>query len=89
MNNMIKLETITWHELIWQVKALRLVPGQRVGNHRKGGIVDVDGEVIARGDVKLSSVNGDDKQKRQYLMSYGPPIQIDVDQGLATIFSPR
>lgn len=66
------------------------MPGQRVGNPRKGGIVDADGEAIARGDANLSSLNGDEKQKlKQYLMSYGPPIQIDVDQGLATIFSPR
>ncbi|KAF3320967.1 sphingosine kinase 1-like isoform X1 [Carex littledalei] len=64
-----------------KVKAFRLAPGQRVGNPRKGGIIDVDGEVIARGD---------DKQKRkQYLMSYGPPIHITIDQGLATIFCPR
>lgn len=76
--------------MTWQVKAFRLSPGQRVGNPRKGGIIDVDGEVIARGDVKLSSLNGDDKQKqKQYLMSYGPTIYITIDQGLATIFCPN
>ncbi|KAJ4760916.1 Sphingosine kinase 1 [Rhynchospora pubera] len=73
-----------------KVKAFQLVPGQRVGNPKKGGIVDVDGEVIARGDVNFSLHDADVKQKqKQYLMSYGPSIQISVDQGLATIFSPR
>ncbi|XP_038987700.1 sphingosine kinase 1-like isoform X1 [Phoenix dactylifera] len=66
-----------------KVKAFRLKPGQRVGNPTKGGIVDSDGEVIAMGD----RVNGGIQQ--EYRMSYGPPLQLTVDQGLATIFSPR
>ncbi|XP_038981684.1 sphingosine kinase 1 isoform X2 [Phoenix dactylifera] len=66
-----------------KVKAFRLEPGQRVGRPSKGGIVDSDGEVIARGD----RVNNGNQQEN--LMSYGPPIQMTVDTGLATIFSPR
>ncbi|XP_010905064.1 sphingosine kinase 1 isoform X1 [Elaeis guineensis] len=66
-----------------KVKAFRLEPGQRVGNPSKGGIVDSDGEVIARGD------RANDAKHQDNLMSYGPPIQMTVDPGLATIFSPR
>ncbi|KAG8099666.1 hypothetical protein GUJ93_ZPchr0013g34700 [Zizania palustris] len=61
----------------FKVKALRIEPGMRVGGGGKGGIIDSDGEVIARGD------------EVDHLMAYGPPIQLTVDQGLATIFSPR
>ncbi|XP_042373310.1 sphingosine kinase 2-like [Zingiber officinale] len=67
-----------------KVKAFRLEPGKRVGHPTKGGIVDSDGEVIARGDYS----DCDSKQENN-LMSYGPPIQMTVDKGLATIFSPR
>ncbi|XP_072988577.1 sphingosine kinase 2-like isoform X2 [Typha latifolia] len=66
-----------------KVKAFRLEPGQRVGSTNKGGIIDSDGEVIARGD----GCHGGNQQGN--LMAYGPPIQMTVDQGLATIFSPR
>ncbi|XP_072956842.1 sphingosine kinase 2-like isoform X2 [Typha angustifolia] len=65
-----------------KVKAFRLEPGQRVGSTNKGGIIDSDGEVIARGD----GCHGGNQQGN--LMAYGPPIQMTVDQGLATIFSP-
>ncbi|XP_020591739.1 sphingosine kinase 1-like [Phalaenopsis equestris] len=66
-----------------KVKAFKLVPGNRVGDPRKGGIVDVDGEVVALGEgIDLCGQEG-------YLMSYGPPIQLTVDNGLATVFSPR
>uniref|UniRef100_A0A0E0LM81 DAGKc domain-containing protein n=1 Tax=Oryza punctata TaxID=4537 RepID=A0A0E0LM81_ORYPU len=67
----------------FKVKALRIEPGMRVGSSTKGGIIDSDGEVIARGD---GSHTGDEIE---HLMAYGPPIQLTVDQGLATIFSPR
>uniref|UniRef100_A0A0D9X0C2 DAGKc domain-containing protein n=1 Tax=Leersia perrieri TaxID=77586 RepID=A0A0D9X0C2_9ORYZ len=67
----------------FKVKALRIEPGMRVGSSNKGGIIDSDGEVIARGD---GSHSGDEIE---HLMAYGPPIQLTVDQGLATIFSPR
>ncbi|WOL07715.1 sphingosine kinase 2 [Canna indica] len=67
-----------------KVKAFRLEPGKRVGNPTKGGIVDSDGEVIARGDHVFNHNN-----KQENLMAYGPPIQMTVDQGLANIFSPR
>lgn len=66
-----------------QVKAFRLKPGQRVGNPCKGGIVDSDGEVIARGDRVKDGI------QQENLMSYGPLFQMTVDQGLATIFSPK
>nr|CAD1841188.1 unnamed protein product [Ananas comosus var. bracteatus] len=65
-----------------KVKAFRLEPGRRVGNPDKGGIVDSDGEVIARGD------RFHDRSQHENLMAYGPPIQMTVDRGLATIFSP-
>ncbi|KAF8664483.1 hypothetical protein HU200_054658 [Digitaria exilis] len=61
----------------FKVKAIRIEPGLRVGRNAKGGIIDSDGEVIARAD------------EPEHLMAYGPPIQLTVDQGLATIFSPR
>jgi hypothetical protein len=69
-----------------QVKAIRIEPGLRVGSSTEGGIIDSDGEVIARGDESDSRA-GDDEPG--HLMAYGPPIQLTVDQGLATIFSPR
>lgn len=70
-------------ELLLQVKAFKLVPGNRVGDSTKGGIVDVDGEVVARGEgVDLCG-------QEEFLMAYGPLIQLTVDKGLATVFSPR
>lgn len=69
-----------------QVKAIRIEPGLRVGSSTKGGIIDSDGEVLARGDDGSHSRAGDEPG---HLMAYGPPIQLTVDQGLATIFSPR
>lgn len=69
--------------LLFQVKAFRLVPGNRVDNPRKGGIIDVDGEVIARGEETYKH------GKQADLMTYGPPIQLIVDKGLATIFTPK
>ncbi|ONM24348.1 Sphingosine kinase 1 [Zea mays] len=70
----------------FKVKAIRIEPGLRVGSSTEGGIIDSDGEVIARGDESDSRA-GDDEPG--HLMAYGPPIQLTVDQGLATIFSPR
>ncbi|KAG0497117.1 hypothetical protein HPP92_001808 [Vanilla planifolia] len=65
-----------------KVKAFKLFPGNRVDEPKKGGIVDVDGEVIARGEGTYAS--GQDAD----LMAYGPPIEVTVDQGLAMVFSP-
>ncbi|TVU38410.1 hypothetical protein EJB05_11778 [Eragrostis curvula] len=70
------------HVEYFKVKAIRIEPGLRVGSG-KGGIIDSDGEVLARGDGSRA----DDEP--EHLMSYGPPIQLTVDRGLATIFSPR
>nr|TKW35302.1 hypothetical protein SEVIR_2G364000v2 [Setaria viridis] len=67
----------------FKVKAIQIEPGLRVGSSNKGGIIDSDGEVIARGD---GSRGGGEPE---HLMAYGPPIQLTVDRGLATIFSPR
>uniref|UniRef100_A0A453BAB4 YegS/DAGK C-terminal domain-containing protein n=1 Tax=Aegilops tauschii subsp. strangulata TaxID=200361 RepID=A0A453BAB4_AEGTS len=67
----------------FKVKALRIEPGLRVGSSTIGGIIDSDGEVLARGDRSQT------KEEPEHLMAYGPPIQLMVDQGLATIFSPR
>lgn len=63
-----------------QVKAFRLEPGQRVGEPSKGGIIDSDGEVLARGE-------GTYMCGQSSLMAYDP-IQMTVDKGLATMFSP-
>ncbi|KAF0906003.1 hypothetical protein E2562_009021 [Oryza meyeriana var. granulata] len=54
----------------FKVKALRIEPGMRVGSSSKGGIIDSDGEVIARGD---GAHTGDEIE---HLMTYGPPIQL-------------
>ncbi|KAF9614122.1 hypothetical protein IFM89_015384 [Coptis chinensis] len=64
-----------------KVKAFILEPGHRVGDPSKGGIIDSDGEVLARGE-------GAYKCEVKDLMTYGP-MKITVDQGLATLFCPR
>ncbi|KAK9082172.1 hypothetical protein Syun_031621 [Stephania yunnanensis] len=56
-----------------QVKAFILEPGQCVGDPSRGGIIDSDGEVLARGE-------GTYKYGKNDLMKYGP-VQITVDQG--------
>ncbi|KAJ1691681.1 hypothetical protein LUZ63_015836 [Rhynchospora breviuscula] len=61
-----------------KVKALKLEPGQRVGDPTMGGIIDMDGEVIARGD---DGINHDPNW-----MDYGTPFLMEVDEGLATLF---
>ncbi|XP_073302505.1 sphingosine kinase 1-like isoform X2 [Primulina huaijiensis] len=65
----------------FKVKAFVLQPGPRTNNPDKAGIIDVDGEVLARG-------KGAYKCNEETLMSYGKII-IKVDQGLATLFSPN
>ncbi|XP_075523171.1 sphingosine kinase 2-like isoform X3 [Primulina tabacum] len=64
-----------------KVKAFVLQPGPRTDNPDKAGIIDVDGEVLARG-------KGTYKCNEETLMSYDK-IVIKVDQGLATLFSPN
>uniref|UniRef100_A0A0C9QN40 sphingosine kinase n=1 Tax=Wollemia nobilis TaxID=56998 RepID=A0A0C9QN40_9CONI len=64
-----------------KVKAFRLTPGGRTGSSVQGGIIDVDGEVLAMGKGSFGNSDG-------HLMSYGPPIQVTVEKGLATIFCP-
>ncbi|MQL96688.1 hypothetical protein Taro_029368 [Colocasia esculenta] len=66
-----------------KVRAFRLEPGQRVNNPSKGGIIDSDGEVIARGRGTYRCREKGDR------MAYGPPLEMTVDKGLATLFSPR
>ncbi|XVE87943.1 hypothetical protein DITRI_Ditri19aG0029200 [Diplodiscus trichospermus] len=63
-----------------KVKAFVLEPGPRVEDPMKEGIIDSDGEVIARGNVIYK---GDEKA----LMAYNK-LQVTVDQGLATVFAP-
>ncbi|KAL5730053.1 sphingosine kinase [Ranunculus cassubicifolius] len=63
-----------------KVKALILEPGHRADDPSKGGIIDSDGEVLARG-------KGTYKCEANDLMSYGP-MNISVDRGLATLFCP-
>nr|XP_017221217.1 PREDICTED: sphingosine kinase 2-like isoform X4 [Daucus carota subsp. sativus] len=66
--------------LYLKVKAFILEPGSRTADPSREGIIDSDGEVLARG-------KGAYKCKQKSLMTYGK-LQITVDQGLATLFSP-
>ncbi|CAI0468390.1 unnamed protein product [Linum tenue] len=68
------------HVMYLKVKAFILEPGQRVKEPNVGGIIDVDGEVLARG-------NGTYKCEEETLMAYDE-LLITVNQGLATVFSP-
>ncbi|KAK7302698.1 hypothetical protein RJT34_13594 [Clitoria ternatea] len=63
-----------------KVKAFSLQPGPRLEDKRKEGIIDSDGEVLARG-------KGTYKCEQKTLMAYDK-LQITVDQGLATLFTP-
>ncbi|KAL2244832.1 UNVERIFIED_CONTAM: Sphingosine kinase 1 [Sesamum indicum] len=69
------------HVSYLKVKAFILQPGTRTDDPTKGGIIDVDGEVLARG-------RGAYKWEEKSLMSYGK-LLIKVDQGLATLFAPN
>lgn len=62
------------------MKAFVLEPGSRIDDATKEGIIDVDGEVLARGKTTY-------KSDQKALMAYDK-IQISVDQGLATLFTP-
>ena len=57
-----------------------LEPGPRVEDLTKGGIIDSDGEVLAKGNITY-------KCDQKALMAYNK-LQITVDQGLATLFAP-
>ncbi|KAI9108522.1 hypothetical protein K1719_020406 [Acacia pycnantha] len=63
-----------------KVKALFLEPGPRLEEQEKGGIIDVDGEVLARG-------KGTYECDKKTLMTYDQ-LQVTVEQGLATLFAP-
>lgn len=63
-----------------KVKAFILEPGRQSNDPDKEGIIDVDGEVLARG---IGTYKFGEKQ----LMAYDK-LRISVDQGLATLFSP-
>lgn len=63
------------------MKAFRLEPGNQVKEPENGGIIDSDGEVLARG--KGTYMYGQQKD----IMEYNS-IEMRVDKGLATIFSP-
>lgn len=78
----LSLNSIHFTLSLWQiqVKAFVLEPGPRTEDPTKGGIIDSDGEVLARG-------NGTYKCDQKALMAYDN-LQIAVDQGLATVFSP-
>lgn len=62
------------------MKAFILEPGSQTQDPTKEGIIDSDGEVLARG-------KGTYKCDQKSLMAYDK-LQITVDQGLATLFSP-
>ncbi|XP_072149842.1 sphingosine kinase 2 isoform X2 [Setaria viridis] len=66
-----------------KVRSFKLSPGPLVGNPKKGGIIDVDGEVIARGEGTYG------RSQHQDVMAYGPPIQLTVHQALATVYCPN
>ncbi|KAM0012139.1 putative sphingosine kinase [Helianthus debilis subsp. tardiflorus] len=68
------------HVLYIKVKAVILEPGSRTGDSTKEGIIDSDGEVLARG-------KGTYKCHLNSLMRYDK-LQIVLDQGLATLFTP-
>ncbi|XP_057739198.1 sphingosine kinase 1-like [Arachis stenosperma] len=63
-----------------KVKAFVLEPGPRTKKPEKEGIIDSDGEVLARG-------KGTYKCDQKGLMAYDK-LEITVDQGLATLFTP-
>ncbi|XP_027332102.1 sphingosine kinase 1-like isoform X2 [Abrus precatorius] len=63
-----------------KVKAFSLQPGPRTKDQEKEGIIDSDGEVLARG-------KGTYKCEQKALMNYDK-LQITVDQGLASLFTP-
>nr|GEW59425.1 sphingosine kinase 2-like isoform X1 [Tanacetum cinerariifolium] len=63
-----------------KVKAVILEPGTRTDKSMKEGIIDSDGEVLARG-------KGTYKSDLKSLMVYDK-LQVVVDQGLATLFTP-
>ncbi|KAL9456159.1 hypothetical protein AB3S75_005392 [Citrus x aurantiifolia] len=63
-----------------KVKAFILEPGALTQEPNREGIIDCDGEVLARG-------KGTYQCDQKSLMSYDK-LQITVDQGLATLFSP-
>ncbi|KAK6149852.1 hypothetical protein DH2020_017377 [Rehmannia glutinosa] len=69
------------HVSYLKVKAFVLQPGSRIDDPTKAGIIDVDGEVLARG-------KGAYKCEEKTLMSYDK-LLIKVDQGLATLFAPK
>lgn len=64
-----------------KVKAFRLDPAGQYGSDTQGGYIDVDGEILARGRGSVGDASND-------LMAYGPPVEVTVEQGLATIFCP-
>ncbi|XP_024519675.1 sphingosine kinase 2 [Selaginella moellendorffii] len=64
-----------------KVKAFQIAPGGRVGSRIQGGYIDVDGEVVTRGWGAVGDGKGDP-------MSYGPTIEVCVEQGLATLYCP-
>ncbi|KAL9274521.1 Sphingosine kinase 1-like protein [Drosera capensis] len=68
------------HVVYLKVKSFILEPGPRTEDSTKGGIIDVDGEVLARG-------SGTYKCEQETLMSYDK-LQISVHEGLASLFSP-
>lgn len=68
------------HVLYFKVKAFVLEPGSRAEDPSKDGIIDVDGEVLARGRRTYQC-------GEKTLMAYDK-LHIGVDQGLATIFTP-
>jgi sphingosine kinase len=62
------------------VKAFSLEPGTRTKDLEKEGIIDSDGEVLTRGRRTY-------KCEQKALMAYDK-LQITVDKGLATLFTP-
>ncbi|KAL5579324.1 hypothetical protein UlMin_011766 [Ulmus minor] len=66
--------------MYFKVKSFILEPGTRKGEPTKEGIIDSDGEVLARG-------KGTYKCEQKTLMAYDK-LQLTVDQGLVTLFTP-
>ncbi|GAQ86523.1 Long Chain Base Kinase [Klebsormidium nitens] len=61
-----------------KVKAFRFEPGGRKSDG-KGGLLCVDGEVVARGPGAVGEASND-------VMQYGPVVECQIRQALATVF---
>lgn len=62
-----------------QVRAMKLTPGKRTRGKVPGGILAMDGEVVARGPGAVGNSSEDP-------MEYGQAVNFTVSQGLLQLF---